>query len=235
MRGIYVSIMRALRALAVKTGLLAFLEKRGDRRLFLYFRSLFSIYDVDDMVRLDLPWWTFAAIAHVESFLKQRHGNADVFEYGPGASTVWLAKRARRVAYVEHDKGFAMIVQRLTKNIANTSGVLAAPLPGRPESVSCPSGRKGYEDLDFANYVAAIRVAGGPFDLIVIDGRARTSCLMEAVKHLKSDGAILFDNSWRSRYRSAIDNAGFKVQRFRGLAPALPYIEETTILTAERP
>lgn len=235
MRGIYVSIMRALRALAVKTGLLAFLERRRDRRLFLYFRSLFSIYDVDDMVRLDLPWWTFAAIAHVEAFLKQRNGNADVFEYGPGASTVWLAKRARRVAYVEHDKGFAMIVQRLTKNIANTSGVLAAPLPSRPESVSCPSGRKGYEDLDFANYVAAIRVAGGPFDLIVIDGRARTSCLMEAVKHLKSDGAILFDNSWRSRYRSAIDNAGFKVRRFRGLAPALPYIEETTILTAERP
>jgi hypothetical protein len=235
MRSIYVSIMRALRAFADKTGLLAFLESRRERRLFLYLRSLFSIYDVDDMARLDLPWWTFTATAYVETFLKQRSGGADVFEYGPGASTVWLAKRARRVAYVEHDEKFATVVQCLAMNAGNVSGVLAVPVRRPQADIACPSGRKGYEDLDFANYVATIRSAGGPFDLIVIDGRARTSCLKEAVKHIKPDGAILFDNSRRSRYRSTIDHTGLYVQRFRGLAPALPYIEETAILTADQP
>src|SRR3990172_8471482 len=102
MRSIYVSIVRALRTLAGKMGLLAFLERRRDRPFFIYLRSLFSIYDIEDMARLDLPWWTFAATRYVEAFLKRREGVADVFEYGPGASTVWLAKRARRVGYVEH-------------------------------------------------------------------------------------------------------------------------------------
>lgn len=226
--------MRALRMMAEKIGLLAYLDRHQDRRLFQYVRSLFSIYDVDDMVQLDLPWWTFRATRYVEEFLRQRNGGAIVFEYGPGASTVWLAKRAHRVTYVEHDETFAAVVQRLVKSAGNVSGGLVKPVQCQNAGIACSSGRKGYEDFDFANYVAAIRNAGGPFDLIVIDGRSRSSCLKEAVKHLKPDGAILFDNSWRSRYRPAIEGSGLEGQVFRGLAPALPYFEETTILRAEQ-
>jgi hypothetical protein len=225
--------MRLLRAVGRKTGLLSFLESRRDRRAFLYLRSLFSIYDVDDMARLDVPWWTFNATRYIDEFLRQRNGTATVFEYGPGASTVWLSRRAHRVAYAEHDEGFAEVVQRLVSNAGNVHGTLARPVCCDPEAIACPSGRRGYENCDFADYVHSIREAGGPFDLIVIDGRARSACLKEAVKHLKPDGAILFDNSRRKRYRWTIEEAGMGTQVFRGLAPALPYVEETTILRFE--
>jgi hypothetical protein len=230
MERIYVSIIRALRTVAAKIGLLSSLEKHGDIPSLLYLRSLFSIYDAADMARLDLPWWTFAAMRQAEEFLRQRGGMASVFEYGPGASTVWLSKRARRVAYVEHDAGFASVVDQLTLGAGNVAGVLVVPVPCNAGKALCPSGRKGYEEYDFSAYVSAIRNAGGPFDMIVVDGRARPSCLSEAVKHLNAGGIILFDNSHRKRYRSAIAASGLDVQVYKGLAPALPYLEETSIL-----
>jgi hypothetical protein len=230
MQRFYVSIMRTLRIVAGNIGLLSWLERHSSRPSLLYIRSLFSIYDAVDMARLDLPWWTFAATRQVEKFLRQRGGLASVFEYGPGASTVWLSKRARRVAYVEHDAGFTQVVDQLTVDAGNVTGVLVAPILCKAGDAQCPSGRNGYEEYDFSAYVSAIRNAGGPFDLIVIDGRARSSCLCEAVKHLNADGIILFDNSHRKRYRSAIAASGLDALVCKGLAPALPYPEETTIL-----
>lgn len=231
LRKIYIILVHTIRVLAKKVGLLSLLESQRDRQSLLYVRSLFSIYDVDDMVQLDLPWWTFAAAAYVENFLRSKNGEANVFEYGPGASTVWLAKRARQVAFVEHDGDFAAVLKRLTEGVYNVSGVLIPPEINPRQALVAPSGRVGYENCDFENYVAAIRDAGGPFDMIVIDGRARNACLKEAVKHVKPNGIILFDNSRRERYRLAIEQVGFSPLRFPGLAPALPYLEETTILT----
>ena len=232
MRSIYVLLIRALRRVARAIGFLRFLERHRHKRLFLYLRSLFAVYDAEDMARLDLPWWTFSATKYLEDFLRERGGETEVFEYGPGASTVWLAKRVRRVVYVEHDERFARTVERLVEGRSNVRGIFARPIQRRREDIICPSGREGYESLDFVDYVAAIRAAGGPFDLIVIDGRARASCLQEATAHLKPDGAILFDNSRRKRYQAAIRESSLSTSRFRGLTPGLPYREETTILTS---
>ena len=68
--------------------------------------SLFAYSDVKRMVMLDKPWWIYHAIDDVEDFLTERGGKARVFEYGAGASTVWLASRASKVYSVEHDGGF---------------------------------------------------------------------------------------------------------------------------------
>jgi hypothetical protein len=229
-RQLYVLCVRAIRFLAGKVGLLSWLERHRDRPSLLYIRSLFSIYDAADMASLDLPWWTFGATHQVEEFLRQRGGMASVFEYGPGASTIWLSKRARSVTYVEHDAGFAPIVKQLTLGAENVTGILLPPVLCKEKKPLCHSERKGFEGYEFSPYVSAIRVAEGPFDLIVVDGRARSSCLYEAVRHLKPDGIILFDNSHRKRYRSAIVACGLDAQVYRGMAPALPYPEETTIL-----
>jgi hypothetical protein len=232
MKRLYVALMRRLRSFARATGLLSLLERRLDRMALLYLRSLFSIHDVEDMIRLDLPWWTFTATRYLESYLQQRAGAAEVFEYGPGASTVWLAKRARRVAYVENDEEFAAMFEPLLTGVPNVRGTCVPPEPADPSSLKCPSGRKGYQNVDFSSYVAAIRSAGAPFDVIVIDGRARSACLEEALKHLKPGGIILFDNSGRSRYRRAIEAAALRETRFRGLTPGLPYPEQTSVLSA---
>lgn len=65
-------------------------------------RSLFTIYDVDDLIWLDLPWRTFHSIGFIERFLAKKT-NASGFEFGSGASTIWLGRRAEMVVSVEHD------------------------------------------------------------------------------------------------------------------------------------
>jgi hypothetical protein len=184
------------------------------------------------MIKLDLPWWTFAATQHIESFLNNRIGDTKIFEYGPGASTIWLSKRADKVFYVEHDRMFYEKLLLLTKNTDNVTGVYCEPKPKNDNAEkNFTSGRKGYENFDFEEYVKSIELADGPFDLIVIDGRARTACLLESLKHLKADGIILFDNSARKRYQDTFNSEAITIKRYAGLAPALPFKEETSIIT----
>ena len=85
-----------------------------------------------------------------------------------------------------------------------------------------PSAKEGHKGLDFAAYVHAIDDAGGPFDLIVIDGRAREACLRAAIPHLADNGLIVFDNTRRKRYREAIAAAPVSVQRTDRADPDAP-------------
>ena len=71
-KDIYVSSVRSLTAVAGPIGLLGYLERNRQSRACLYLRSLFSIYDATDLAKLDLPWWTFGAIDHVDAILRER-------------------------------------------------------------------------------------------------------------------------------------------------------------------
>ena len=62
---------------------------------------MFAIHDVHDLSRLDLPWWTYPAITRSTIWPTR---SARVFEYGSGASSVWLGSPAREVHSVEHSK-----------------------------------------------------------------------------------------------------------------------------------
>ncbi len=93
------------------------------------------------------------------------------------------------------------------------------------------SAKEGHGELDFERYVAHIDAVGGEFALIVVDGRAREACLTRALAHLADDGIIVFDNTFRRRYRQAIAAANVVEQRYRGLTPTLPYPDQTSILT----
>jgi hypothetical protein len=131
---------------------------------------------------------------------------------------------------VEHEEAWADVVRR---HIAGLSGVRLHVIAAEPagDSPRAPSGKPGYEDRDFARYVAAISDVGGRFDLIVIDGRSRTACLAAAIGHLAPGGLIVFDNSRRRRYRDAITNAGLCCLQTRGLTACLPYPDATTLLS----
>jgi predicted O-methyltransferase YrrM len=93
-----------------------------------------------------------------------------------------------------------------------------------------PSAKSGYAGLDFSDYVAAIKHVPGTFDLVVIDGRAREACLGAALPRLAPGGVIVYDNTRRARYRRAIAAAGVTEHHFRGLTPALPYPDQTSLL-----
>jgi hypothetical protein len=224
----YVALARGTRRVAHATGVLAALDRRRHRRGALFLRSLFAVHDIADLCALDLAWWTMDAVDQVDRFLTVLGGQAQAFEYGGGASTVWLARRCKRVVTVEHD---ARWWQVLTAQIGARSNVdLRLVPPEQAQDPACRSERAGWGGHDFSAYVRAIRAAGGPFDLIVIDGRARAACLAEAVGHLAPRGLIVFDNSNRRRYGNAIRGSGLAVERWGGFAPSVPWPSETALL-----
>lgn len=230
----YVGTMRLARPVAQWLGLLSRLNAAAAEKRWAHFlRSLFAIHDIDGLIELDVPWWTYSAIDQIEAFLCA-HPQARVFEYGSGASTVWLSKRAGVVKSVEHDKSWhALVSQRLNlaKNGNTTDYTLIEATPAAPGTDPVYLSEKpGYAGLSFENYARAILHEDGLFDVIVIDGRARGACLRHAVQKLSADGIIVFDNSRRQRYQEAMGTCGLQAQVYGGLTPSLPYSEETTVL-----
>ena len=196
-----------------------------------YLRSLFAIYDPVDLMRLDLPWWTFAAIQEVESLIASWEGEVRVFEYGCGSSTAWLGKRCAIVRCVEHNVAFANEMKWHVEALDKVRIHCVPPRPvARGTTPQAPSRRRGMEDMDFADYVRDIRRWNMTFDLIVIDSRARAACLEEALGYLTARGVILFDNSNRKEYQAALAGSGLHRRVFAGLTPSLPYRDETSIL-----
>lgn len=193
-----------------------------------HLRTLFAIHDVADLAELDLAWWSYPAIRRVHTFLAARPA-ARVFEFGAGASTLWLARRAGEVHSVEHDAGFASHVEQLLDGRPEVTVHTVEPVPAStPDAVR--SGRGGHEHLDFAAYVATIDRVGGPFDLIVVDGRARVAAFDRALPHLATDGLVVFDNIRRARYRPALRREGLRYELLRGATPALPYPTTTGLI-----
>lgn len=225
LRSSYVAVAHGLRRILGPLGLLGALERSESRRAT-WLRSLFAIYDLEDLSGLDLPWWTFGAVDAVGEFLEERPG-ARVFEWGSGASTIWLSRRGAKVTAVEHDPGWAEAVGAKTAGFPDTK-VIAVPSAAEG---AIPSGKKGFRGQYFDAYVRAIRDHEGPFDLIVIDGRAREACLLEAIPKLARGGYILFDDTKRKRYRKAIAASGMRVERLEGLAVCLPLPDATDLLS----
>lgn len=171
--------------------------------------SLLAIHDVERMIALGLPWWNVSATREVEKHLSSRR-SPRVFEYGAGASTAWLARRAGTVVSVEHHPDWHERISPMVRGFANAS--------------------LWQRDLAGESYVGAIDEAGGKFDLIVIDGRRRIDCLERAIPHLAAGGIILFDDSGRRRYRSGIKGCGLKERRFFGRSYCVPYPDFSSIL-----
>ena len=227
--------VRWARIAAEKTGLLNWLEVRGRRRRsLLWLRTLFEIYRLDDLIKLDLCWWTFSAQDCVAAYLAGRPG-ARVFEYGSGASTIWLARRAAEVHSVEHDAEWVEVMRSRAAAFPSVTLHFVPPRPVRGTAAKAPSERGGCTGFDFFDYVRAIDAVPGLFDLIVIDGRSRAACLVHAQDRLAPGGLILFDDAGRSRYRSAIASAGLDVVETRGLTPCVPYPDVTSLLAHPAP
>jgi hypothetical protein len=211
-------------------GLLGLLDRWAARsRAGLWLRSLLSIYDLEDLLRYDVPWWTFEASDRIADFLSARP-QARVFEWGSGASTVWLSRRAGTVTSIEHDAAWADIVEPVLPANAVVHVVSPVPAVGAPGEQL--SDKVGFEGLDFGDYVAAVDDLDGTFDLVVVDGRARNACFHRAVSRLAPGGVLVFDNVDRQRYREAIASSpvAVDVEWTRGLTPALPYPTRTALV-----
>lgn len=225
---VYAASAQSTGRLLERVGILDDEPPSRNHRLKHWAFSLTRAHDSLGIAKLDVPWWTYRAIDEVEAWLAGRR-DVRAFEWGSGASTIWLAKRVADVSSVEHHAGFGRMIQSQLAGMTNAALEIIEPDPSDNPLIG--SSKEGHGGLDFTRYVHHIDVVGGMFSLIVIDGRARQACLTAALPHLGPDGIIVFDNTMRRRYRRAITAADVVERSYRGLTPTLPYPDQTSILT----
>lgn len=155
-----------------------------------------------------LPWVTYSFI----DFIKTRlHKDLTIFEYGSGSSTLFYAKRVKRVVSVEHDESwYHKIVQ------------------GKPENAEMIFS-KLERGGDYSKKAATL---GEQFDIIIVDGRDRVNCCINSIKALTANGVIVLDDSERPDYQEAVSflkQAGFKELSFSGISPGLFYLKATSV------
>lgn len=225
----YVAFMRQTKSALKSSGVLEKLnEKAKHNKRFHYVRSLLAIHDIADMIGLDVPWWTYSSIDYLKAYLEKCEHPINVFEWGSGASTIWLAKRVDSVVTVDHDAKWHAIIQPFLNDYPNVVSLLKEPeqllVDEKYSSQKIPG-------VNFKSYVTAITEYSAKFDIVVIDGRARSACLKTALLYLKKGGLIVFDNSNRQEYQQALLYSGLTINRCKGKVPGSPLPGETGILT----
>lgn len=156
-------------------------------------------------------WLNFAALDGLDAYLRPEHR---VFEYGGGGSTLFFLNRAGQVATVENDgqwfevlsqkarekgadrwQGFFIEGEQLAENQSNRN-------PAAPADFA--TNAPGQQRMSYERYAKAIhQFPENHFDVVLVDGRARPSCIQESLAHLKPDGLLVVDNMERDYYWTA--------------------------------
>lgn len=190
-------------------------------------------------ISAQLPWLCFSAISHLERLLNP---SMQVFEYGSGGSTLYWSRRIERLVSIEHDKQWGEIVkaQIISNNIYNVAFFLIEPSPDiefSKKQFDHPndyiSSDPSYTGKNFENYVKKIEdYPDNSFDIIVVDGRARPSCILHSMQKLKNHGFLVVDNTERKYYLKpfGFKKLNWKIWHHYGPVPFTYNFSETTIL-----
>ncbi len=215
-------------------GAASFLAKRliptKERRHTLrWLRSLQAGY----LLTAPSPWLSFDAIDYLSSII---HTGSRVFEYGSGGSTLyWLSLGADCVS-VEHDAEWYELVAPRLRQYANVDYRLVPP---DSDSPPCPDQAdpdcyrsEASGEYSFKCYVTQIDpFADQSFDLVVVDGRARPSCIMHGARKVKQGGILVLDNADRDYYLAQTQRflQDFTCREFIGVTPSLYNLTQTNV------
>ena len=139
-----------------------------------------------------------------------------VFEYGSGNSTLWWSERVASLVACEHEEDWF-------KNISKK-------IPATVDYRHCVLEYGGEYCKQISSFTAE-------FDCIIIDGRDRVNCAINAIAALKENGIIIWDNSDRESYEegySFLLSNEFKRIDFWGIGPINPYSWCTSIFYREK-
>lgn len=167
------------------------------------------------------PWLPYGAICMLWNELD---AGDRVFEWGCGGSTIWLAGLGCRVYSVEHDPSWTGTVREALAELGLAGRVELRTYEAREAGGARDpyrSDKEAYRGLSFREYVRAIEAfPDHHFDLVVVDGRARSACLEAAVSKVAPAGLLLLDDSDRDRYREAVRQVeSWDRLTFTGLQP----------------
>ncbi len=154
----------------------------------------------------DYPWLAYGAIAWLKENL-QPHMIG--FEWGSGRSTVFIAQRVAKLYSIEHDPEWYPVVQQMLQQANLQEKVVLRFIPPHQPHFNWNTPRPhwwqqaGYTPgkPQYERYADAIlEFPDEHFDFIIVDGRERVSCLLNAEPKLKPGGFLLLDNAERREY-----------------------------------
>jgi predicted O-methyltransferase YrrM len=126
------------------------------------------------------------------SHLKDTHS---VLEFGSGTSTFEIANKVKKIISIEHQKKWYDSL--ILESPENCTLILKEPNLPYVEGLSCGT----YDE--FKDYIES-PIEYGPFDIILIDGRARVSC-SSICKLLSHENTIIFIHDFhRPEYQEAL-------------------------------
>jgi hypothetical protein len=204
---------------------------------FYYKRWKRSLLATSNSVADEQAWITFPAIDFIE---KNTPGGSKVFEYGGGGSTLFFLKLNAAVITVEHNTAWFKILKDTIKT-KDWQGHLVEPEVKDPSSIlsiSRPgdyfSADPDFKDHTFKNYASFIdEFPDKTFDIVLVDGRARTSCLKHSINKVKQHGFLILDNSDRKYYTSeqedVLNNNFSLLLSTTAATPYLKHFSQTTI------
>jgi hypothetical protein len=159
------------------------------------------------------PWMTFPAISFLKDIISKK---TKVFEYGSGFSTIFFNQRAGETVSVEHDITWVdtikanvpdakiHIVDQNAKVHDEASDLVNNFISSFPQ-IRSPDRehdlRHGLINNEFAGYASKLyEYPKGHFDIIILDGMARSLSGVIAVERARHDTVIVLDNSDRWQY-----------------------------------
>ena len=150
------------------------------------------------------PWMRDCEISLLEKHL-QPHWS--VVEYGSGGSTIWMADKVSHLQTIEHSEEWASVVaSALLKREINNVSISVIPIKRR--AVFRGPYPRGYLNA-FRTYADFIMELPRP-DAVLVDGRARLSCMRRALQCLRPDGVLFlhdFGSCGRERYNEILSEA----------------------------
>ena len=155
----------------------------------------------NEPLKNDHPWITFKAERFLRMMLRK---DMIVYEYGSGSSTLYFSRRVAQVFSIEHHRDwFENVQQTIEKqSIRNVDFRLIEPeTVSENQATGYLSYHHLYKNKRFESYVKSIDAFPDEyFDLVMIDGRARTECIARAKNKIKQGGNLVVDNSERTYY-----------------------------------
>lgn len=166
----------------------------------------------NDSLKNELPWITFPVTDFLNDWIKKEYR---VLEYGGGSSSIYFSRRAGEVITVEHHDGWFKDISKVIadKGITNWKGLMYSPEVGTPygNDISNPlhyvSDDPDSVGKNYNAYASAIdQFSDGYFDLVLVDGRVRPSCMYHAIPKIRKGGLLILDNSDRDYYHTQMHN-----------------------------
>jgi len=175
------------------------------------------------------PWLTYPVLRFLD---KRLNKTMSVYEFGSGNSTMWFSERVKFIRSIEHDQNWiSELKPKLSKNVELVYRSIG-------EMAKLKYGDLTYCKADFSiPYISDIIETDRKFDIIIIDGIFRNSCIATSLKSLALNGILIIDNlNYQKEMSESLDfleKQGFKLIEFWGMSPIIPINSCTGIFYKE--